>query len=186
MPSLRRWSEARAAGRSLVQADSRARLAEAQSELARALMGHGRMPAEFEHSRLTAASDALLMKRARGVASSWPVMTGALGERFYERFVRYARENRIPREGGSLSDGRLFAGALARAGELPEEGRLEALAFDARYTARGDGFISRKGFSIRVARLKQPPRLVMIIRHPRLGERWLRVPLPIPPSRARH
>lgn len=167
-----------------MQADGRAGLAEAQSELARALMGHGLMPAEFERSRFTAASDALLMKRARGVVSSWPVMSGALGECFYERFARYAQENRIPREGGSLADGRLFAAALARAGELPEEARLEALAFDVRYAARGDGYISRKGFSIRAARLKQPPRLVVIIRHLRLGERWLRVSLPTSPSRA--
>ncbi|MFP5263985.1 MAG: hypothetical protein ACLGJB_19050 [Blastocatellia bacterium] len=164
-----------------MQADNRTRLAEAQSELARALMGGGRAPAGFEHSRFTAASDALLMKRARGVACSWPAMSAALGERFYERFARYARESRIPREGGPPADGRLFAAALALAGELPEEARLEALAFDARYAARADGFISRKGFSVKVARLKQPPRLVIVIRHTRLGERWLRVPLAIPP-----
>jgi hypothetical protein len=111
-------------------------------------------------------------------------MSRALGERFCERFARYARENPIPLEGGPLADGRLFARALAQARELPEEARLEALAFDARYAACEGGFIPRAGFSIKIARLKQPPRFVIILRHSRLGERWLAVPLSMPLPRA--
>lgn len=165
-----------------MQAEQRARLAETQAELVRALVGLGRLPAEFESSRIMTASDVLLMKRARGVASSWPEMSRALGERFFERFARYARENPIPAQGGPPADGRLFARALAQAGGLPEEARLEALAFDARYAARGGGFVPRRGFSVKMARLKRPPMLVIILRHSRIGERWLRVPLPVPPS----
>lgn len=161
-----------------MQADRRTRLAEAQAELVRALAGQGRLPAEFERSRIIAASDALLMKRARGVASSWPAMSQALGERFYERFVRYARESSIPSQGGPLADGRLFARALAQTGELPEEARLEALAFDARYVASENGFVLRRGFSIKAAMFKGPPRLVLVMRRSGTGERWLHLKLP--------
>jgi hypothetical protein len=133
----------------------------------------------FDRSRITAASDALLMKRARGVEGSWPVMSHALGERFYERFARHARENPIPRQGGPLADGRLFACALAKAGEFPEEARLETLAFDARFAGCKDGFIPRRGFSIKAAILKRPTRLALVIRGAWVGERWLQFKLPL-------
>lgn len=106
-------------------------------------------------------------------------MSRALGEGFYERFARYAQEHVIPREGGPLADGRLFALALARAGEFPEEARLEALAFDARYADCGDGFIPRRGFSIKAAAFRRPPGLALVIRGPWIGERWLRFKLPL-------
>jgi hypothetical protein len=162
-----------------VQADRRARLAEAQAELIRSLVGRGCLPDGFARSRITAASDALLMKRVRGVASSWPVMAHALGERFNERFALYVQENPLPRQGGPLADGRLFAGSLARAREFPEEARIEMLAFDARHAACEDGFMERKGFCIKAAILKSPYRLALVICISRIGERWFQFKLPL-------
>jgi hypothetical protein len=105
-------------------------------------------------------------------------MAQALGERFYERFARYAQENPLPRQGGPLADGRLFARALACAGEFPEEARLETLAFDARYTAHEDGFIARRGFCIKAAMLERPRRLALVMWSSLIGERWFQFKLP--------
>jgi hypothetical protein len=161
-----------------VQADRRARLAEAQAELIRGLVGRGCPPVGFARSRITAASDALLAKRAGGVANSWPMMAHALGEGFHARFARYAQENQLPRQGGPLADGRLFARALVCAREFPEEARLEMLAFDARYAAREDGFVLRRGFCIKAAMLERPLRLVLVIFSSWTGERWFKFKLP--------
>jgi len=154
-----------------VQADARTRLSNAQAELVRSLAGRGPHPAGFDRSRVAAAADALRLKRARAVASSWPAL--ALSDDFDERFARYAKENSIPLKGGALADGRLFAEALEQAGEFPVEATLERLAFDVRFATTPDGYSPRRGLSMRAAIIKRPLRLVMVVRHPSFGERWL-------------
>ena len=156
-----------------MRADARAKLAQAQSELALALAGQGPLPAGFDRARIAAAADALLRKRARAVAASWPALAQSLGESFNARFARYAQASSIPLKGGPLADGRLFARMLEQAGEFPGEARLEKLAFDARYAPARDGHVPRSGLSIRAAIFKRPLRLVIVVRHSRFGERWL-------------
>ena len=117
------------------------------------------------------------------MARTWPGLAGALGGEFREWFTGYARTDPLPPAGGPLADGRAFARALARAGRLPDEGRVEALAVDLRYKrcrAGSSGLAprSRGSFVLRTAVLARPRRrLILAARLPLLGERWLTLPL---------
>jgi hypothetical protein len=153
--------------------DARARLAARQAELVRALMSHGEPPPAGDAARLRATAEALAAKRAKAVARAWPALAAGLGEDFRERFARFAAGVPLPHEGGPLADGRAFARWLARAGELSDAGRLEALAVDLRYRAHAGGLVPRRGPALAWARLREPRRLVVAVRLPWLGERWL-------------
>jgi hypothetical protein len=161
-----------------MDADARKKLATAQLELVRALVGQEDVPVEFDRSRIEATARALLSKRARALACRWPRLTGALGHSFDDLFRAYARAAPIPRAGGSLADGRLFARELERAGKLPDEGKLEALAFDVRCKMQHDKIVSRK-IGLETALLKNPRRLIVALRLPLIGERWLNLPFNI-------
>jgi hypothetical protein len=159
--------------------DARKRLAAAQLELVRALVGREVAPADFDGSRVQAAANTLMLKRARAVAQAWPRLARSLGPAFDDRFALYAQSQPLTEEGGPLADGGAFARSLRRAGELADDAMLEALAFDLRYRVRGGRVTARRGFSFGATLLKRSPRFVVAVRLPLFGERWLNIPLKI-------
>jgi hypothetical protein len=148
---------------------SRQRLAAGQAALVRALVGGGPVPAGFDPARVGATSDALARKRAREVARAWPVLAAELGDDFTRRFLADAAGRPPPASGGALADGLAFARALARHGRLPGEARVEAMVAAARLSPR------RARLAAIVA--GPPRRLVVTVRAPALGDRWLSLPL---------
>lgn len=158
-------------------AETRARLAAQQAALVAALMTQGEPPPGFDEVRLHAAANSLERKRARVAARAWPSLTPALGQRFDELFAVYARAVPAPRENGPLADGRAFASWLAAMGELPEAGRLQALAVDLRYRSHAQGLALRRWPILKTAWLPASGRLVVALWLPWLGERWWSLPL---------
>jgi hypothetical protein len=161
-----------------LSAAERAGLAAQQTALVSALLAGGEVPGGFDTQRVRATADALARKRERSVARAWPELARDLGERFHDLFAAYAVATPLPAHGGPLADGRLFAGWLARRGELPESSRLQVLAVDLRYTVSADGLARRRRPAFRVAVLDRPRRLVLAVRWSWLGERWLSIALP--------
>jgi hypothetical protein len=152
--------------------EARKRLSLEQAGLVAALVDHGDPPEGFDEGRLCAAAKSLSRKRTRAVARTWPNLTRALGARFDGLFSAYTESAAPPGEMSALADGRRFARWLACRGELPDEGRLEALAVDLRYTTTPDGLVPRRWPACRVARLRSG-RIVAAIRLPWFKERWL-------------
>jgi hypothetical protein len=161
----------------MASADEDTQRAALEAQLVRALTGQGEPPEGFDPARVQAAAEALARKRARAVARAWPALTRALADSYGKRFAAFAATRPVPREGGPLADGRAFARWLAAAGELPDPGRLEALAVDLRYARCGGGLVPRRGPVLRAARLRHARRLVLALRMPGLGEWWLSVRL---------
>lgn len=153
--------------------DARQQLAVMQAELVRALVEGRDAPAAFDYEHLEAAAEALVLKRARATARVWPQLARAMNDAFAVGFAAYARDNPLPHDGSPLADGRVFIAWLARAGLLTDEGRLEAFAFDAHYRLRQNVVIRRRGPLLRVLRLRRLRRLIIIVRLPFMGERWL-------------
>jgi hypothetical protein len=91
-------------------------LADEQAALVAALVAGGAPPPGFDATRLDAARDALLRKRAGEVAAAWPVLAASLGPQWTATFTGWAR-GRPP--GGALRDGWDLARELATAGRLP-------------------------------------------------------------------
>ena len=158
-------------------AKARAQLAAQQAVLVRALTTRGEPPPHFDAARLRAAAASLARKRARQAARAWPGLARALGRRFDGLFAAYAEAATLPRQGGPLADGRAFAHWLAARGELPQSGRLQALAVDLRYIASPDGLGVRRGPACKAAWLHQSRRLIVAVWLPWFGERWLSIPL---------
>jgi hypothetical protein len=161
-----------------MQVDARTKLAAAQLKLVLALAGIRDAPDEFDRSRIEAARDVLHEKRARSVAHVWPRLARALGDSFDSVFASYARVAPIPRSGGALADGRAFVRELKRAGMLPEEGQLEAIAFDLHYAIRRNKTVTRS-LAFRAAVFRESRRIVIAVRLPIIGERWLNIPTKI-------
>jgi hypothetical protein len=158
-------------------AEKRQRLAAERAALVSALISHLAPPEGFDVSRVKAAAAALARKRCRSVAKAWPILTRVLGERFEGRFAAFAIATPLPLNGGPLADGRNFAHFLAAARELPEEARLELMAVDLNYAATKRGLLPRRSFAVRLACLGRARRLVLGIRLPWFGVRWLSIPL---------
>jgi hypothetical protein len=154
-------------------------------DLLRTLNGQKAALPDAETERLNATAEALFRKRRRSVARAWPPLVQALGNRFLERFAAFAVQTVLPCEGGALADGREFVRFLAKRGDLPDAGRLEALAVDLRYIQSSGGLVPRRGPAFKLAMLKNPRRLILALRLPWLGERWLKVPLSFLPNRNR-
>jgi hypothetical protein len=144
-----------------------------QAELIQALAARSAAPEGFDPERFQVAARALVSKRSRAAARAWPGLAGVLGDDWREQFHPFAEKNPLPRDGGPLADGYAFACFLRRAGKLPDEGRLEALAVELRYHRCAGGLRPRRGIAVRVCLLRRPRRLVLAIRLPFLGERWL-------------
>ncbi|HZM89313.1 MAG TPA: hypothetical protein VFF31_22510 [Blastocatellia bacterium] len=159
--------------------DARTRLAASQQELVRALMRIGPAPAGFDAFRIQATADVLLLKRTHEVARAWPALAQSLGSGFDERFADYARSRLNLHEAGPLADGREFARALAGDGALTDDAAIEALAFDLRCRVDARGVITLRSLSFGASILKQPRRLVVAVRLPVVGERWIKIPLKI-------
>jgi hypothetical protein len=109
------------------------------------------------------------------VALAWPALARALGERFEPSFAVFAAASALPEEGGPLADGREFSRQLYAAGALPEEARLEVLDVDLQYARSKRGLRPRRGIALRVAWLRRARRLVLGVRLPWLGVRWLSI-----------
>jgi hypothetical protein len=160
-----------------LSAKARAQLAAEQAALVTTLVARGVPPPDFDALRLHTAATALARKRMRATARAWPELARALDRRFAELFTAYAETVTLPRRGGPLAEGRAFARWLAARGQLPDAGRLQALAVDLRYAANLDGLAPRRAPSCRAAWLHQSRRLIVAVRLPWLGERWLSIPL---------
>ena len=147
---------------------NRERLAAEQAALVRARVEGGPVPGGCDPERVRATSAALARKRAREVARVWPGLAAELGPAFTERFLAEAARRPPPARGGALADGLAFADALAHQGRLPPTARVERL-------------LARAHLSTRPVRLAatltgSPRRLVVTVRAPGLGERWLSLP----------
>jgi hypothetical protein len=145
---------------------TRADLARRQAELVSALVGGEEPPAGFDEARVRAAAAGLRAKRAHAIAKAWPRLARALGPDFPAEVDRHVRRLPFAPASGPLGDGRELARALAAAGRLPWEGRLELLAA---------GLRGRRA-ALAVAGRRSPAELVVAMRLPGLGERWLRLP----------
>ena len=153
---------------------SRAELARRQAELVSALAGRRPPPAGFDAARLRAAAVALRDKRARSIVRAWPRLARAPG--FESALERHVRERPTPAASGAPGDGRAVARALAREGRLPWEARLELLGAELRWRWTADGSRRPRRAAAAVAWRRTPAELVLAVRLPRLGERWLRLP----------
>lgn len=155
----------------------RVAVAEMQKELIAALVGGGPLPENFNPARVQATAEVLGCKRARGVTRVWPALARALGRRFAAQFAAFASKTPIPQRGGPVADGRAFADFLELKGDLPEEGRLEALAVDLRYVRGEDGLSPRRRPIVRGALLECPRRWIVAMRLSRRREFWVSIPL---------
>jgi hypothetical protein len=148
---------------------ARDRLAAGQAALVRALVDGGPVPGGFDPERVRATSAALARKRAREVARAWPVLAAELGGDYTGRFLAFAAGRPPPLRGGALADGLAFARALARGGRLPANARPEAMLAAAH--------LSTRPARLAAAVAGPPRRLVVTVRLPGLGDRWLSLPL---------
>jgi hypothetical protein len=152
----------------------RAELAKKQASLVRALVGQAPVPAGFDAARIQLYGQSLVEKRIGGVALVWTRLAAALGKNYAPLFREYAKRFPHPRWGHGLVDGLVFARWLDRAGLLPDDGQLEKLGIEirSRLDARGQ-LVPRWGFAFRALILHNPRRLVLAIRVPGIGEKWL-------------
>jgi hypothetical protein len=148
--------------------DARARLAQQQAALVRALVAQGEPPAGFAEDRVRLAARSLVNKRLREVARAWPALVEALGDRFGPRFTAFAQSTPPPGDGGPMADGRAFLPTLS-ADELTDDLRLAAVWAD----------LGRSRWpSVRLAWLRGSGRLAVGARLPWLGLRVTTLPLP--------
>jgi hypothetical protein len=152
----------------------RERLAAAQAALVRALAQGAAIPPGFDEARVQETASSLLAKRRRWVERSWPRLAATLGGTFRPRFETWARENPMELEASPLADGRRFAEALLAAGGFPEAARDELLTFELRYRLNEQGLMTRRGLTVKLARVG--PSRVLAARLP--GGRILRLRLP--------
>jgi hypothetical protein len=148
----------------------RERLAAEQAALVRALVGDGPVPGGFDPGRVRATAAALAAKRAREAARAWPALAAELGQDFTPAFLEHASRQPPPARGGALADGLALADALARRGRLSGNARVERLAARAR--------LSPSPARLAATLAGPPRRLVVAVRLPGLGDRWLTLPLP--------
>lgn len=156
-----------------LSAEARARLVTQQATLVSALVGRGEAPAKIDAMRFRAAAAALARKRARAVARAWPGLAQSLGKRFGSQFAAYAEGAHLPRFGGALADGRVFAHWLAVKGDLPEAGKLQALAIDLSFRRNQEGLLPRRWLTCKATWLHQSRRLIVGVCLPWLGPHWL-------------
>lgn len=155
---------------------SRADLARRQVELVSALVGEEPPPHGFDPARVRTAAAGLRAKRAHAIARAWPRLARALGPELAAEVERHARRLPSAPASGPLGDGRALARSLAAEGRLPWEGRLELLAADLRYRWPAGGRRLPRRAGAAVAWRRSPAGLVVAVRLPGLGERWLRLP----------
>jgi hypothetical protein len=155
---------------------SRADLARRQAELIASLVGEEPPPSGFDAARLRVAAAGLRSKRSRAIRKSWPQLARALGPDFAAAVERHVRVVTSAPPSGALGDGRALARSLAVEGRLPWEGRLELLAAELRGRWPADGRRLQRRAGVAAAWRRSPAELVVAVRLPWLGERWLRLP----------
>ncbi len=154
-------------------ATDRRAYAERQEQLLRALVAGEGFPEGFAADKAAEASRSLRRKRGRIVAKAWPALVPELGERFDERFDAFARGAAAPASGGGVADGLAFVLTLEGAGRLGDDARVELLFARARF-ARGAGTArARRGAFLGAIVLREPRRLLVVVRLPRGGPRSL-------------
>jgi hypothetical protein len=148
-----------------------------QAELLRALIRGDEFPGGFDAVKAAAAGRSLRRKRARAVAGAWPALEIALGDGFGARFDAFARETPPPAFGFGTSDGLAFARTLP-AHALTDDVRVELLLARALVAGRAAvAMRARRGVFARAVALREPRRIVVVVRLPGLGRRGLVVPL---------
>lgn len=157
--------------------DRRSRLAARQAELVKALAAGGEVPPHFDSERVRIAAVALTHKRLRSIAQAWPRLARSLGPSLEARFRNYTELNPSSPPGGPRADGRAFARWLASRAELPDAGRREALAADLHHVFRRGDTFPRRGPTLRSVWLPQAGRLLVAFHWPRLGGRWIELPV---------
>jgi hypothetical protein len=156
---------------------AREKMAARQADLVRALVAKGPIPAGFDQDRVKTLARTLVNKRRQALARAWPALVRILGDPYVERFTTFAQDHPIPASGSPLEDGRQFLRWLESQGPLADAARIEALAFDLHFYATPLGLRRRRGFGVKMARMREAKVLVIALRLPWLGERWLRLPL---------
>lgn len=151
----------------------RASYGDRQAALLDALVGAGPVPDGFIAQDVRAGGDSLARKRARAAADAWPAL--AHQSRFAETFGAFARRHPPPAPNGGLADGFAFAASLG-AEELGEDARVELWLARALLVRRGSVVAIRRGPYVAAPGLRDPPRLLIVLRLPWLGRRVLCLP----------
>jgi hypothetical protein len=155
---------------------ARQRLAQAQTELVRALVAQGPAPAGFNEERLGAAARSLVNKRRQTVARVWPKLVEILGSAYNESFTRYATTQPLPDCAAPLADGRAYLRWLDGQQPLSDAACVEALAFDLRFVVTPISVRPRRGFAFKSVKLHETPARLIGACLPWLGARWWRIP----------
>jgi hypothetical protein len=145
-----------------------------QSALLEALLRGGELPAGFAAAKADAARQSLRCKRVGALRQAWPALTVALGASFDARFDAFARTTGPPAFGEGVADGLAFVSSLAREEQLGDDVRVEILFARAILVRdrRGDrGWRPRRDLFLRVARLRHPHRLLLVVHLPLAGRR---------------
>ncbi|MBM3993803.1 MAG: hypothetical protein FJ303_06575 [Planctomycetes bacterium] len=151
---------------------TRQRVAQAQADLMRALVANGPIPAGFDDSRVRIAARSLVNKRRNALARIWPRLPTILGDKYIELFNAYAMANPMPECAIPKADGRAFLRWLESQKPLSDAARIEAFAFDARFSVTSRGIGRRRGFLLSWMRRNEAPGSVIVLRIPWLGEWW--------------
>jgi hypothetical protein len=155
----------------------RSRYEAEQAAFVRALIRGDGFPDELDPRKAAAASRSLWRKRMRAVAAEWPALAIALGDGFETRFETYARAVPPPAVGHGFTDGLAFARTLPR-DELTDDGRVELLfARAVVVSGRAGRFRDRRGVFAGAQSLREPRRLLFVVRAPIVGRRVVVVPL---------
>lgn len=157
-------------------------LHEQQAALLAALAGQGPLLTTWDVERVRATALALVHKRSRSVARTWPSLQAMLGDDYAACFERYASLQPLPPDGGALADGRAFASWLAPLNDWSDAVHRQALNVDLHHTRGKTGLHARKGPSLHLAWLPASRHWLLAVRWPGLFERqfslrWQRHPL---------
>ena len=156
----------------------RSRYEAEQAAFVRSLIRGDAFPAGVDEDKAAAASRSLWRKRVRAVEAAWPALAIALGERYEERFEQYARAVPPPAVGHGYTDGLAFARTLAPQELDDDDARVELLlARAAIVTRRAGSFRDRRGLYAGAVSLREPRRIVVVVRAPVAGRRVFVVPL---------
>ena len=159
-----------------MQSAARERLAKAQTDLVRALVAQGPIPAGFDEKLVRVAARSLVNKRRQQTARSWPNLVKIIGDKYPELFTKYAQSHPLPACASPSGDGREFLRWMESQGPLSDDARLEAMAFEMRFVSTPLGLRRRGGVGMKLVKLRETRGFVLALRFPWLGTRWWRYP----------
>jgi hypothetical protein len=159
------------------QPADRSRYEAEQAAFVRSLIRGDGFPEGLDEDKAAAASRSLWRKRLRAVEAAWPALAVSLGDAFAGRFEAYARAVAPPAVGDGATDGLRFARTLQR-DELTGDARVELLLARAGIASgRGGSFRDRRGCFAGAVSVREPRRIVVVVRAPLAGRRVFVVPL---------